>query len=81
MSKKEVIQEESLFKNLNLSDKREENESREDYVKRRKRNKRVLKLYMTYGREVFKQVFPDGVTNSSLESLVNQSKFDQKSDV
>ena len=36
---------------------------------------------MTYGREVFKQVFPDGVTNSSLEALVNQSKFDQKSDV
>ena len=27
MSKKEVIQEESLFKNINLSDKREENES------------------------------------------------------
>ena len=81
MSKKSVMQEESLFKDINLSDKREENESREDYVKRRKRNKRVLKLYTTYGREVFKQVFPDGVTNSSLEALVNQSKFDQKSDV
>ena len=44
MSKKSVMQEESLFKDINLSDKREENESREDYVKRRKRNKRVLKL-------------------------------------
>jgi|TARA_B100001778_G_C18219406_1_gene463739 hypothetical protein len=78
MSKKEVIQEESLFKNLNLSDKREENESREDYIKRRKRNKRVLKLYMTYGRDIFKQIFPDGITNTSIEALLNQSKFDEK---
>ena len=77
MSKKEVIQEESLFKNLNLSDKREENESREDYIKRRKRNKRVLKLYMTYGRDIFKQIFPDGITNASIEALLNQSKFDE----
>ena len=74
MSKKSVMQEESLFKDINLSDKREENESREDYVKRRKRNKRVLKLYMTYGREVFKQAFPDGVTNTSVEQLMSTNE-------
>ena len=74
MSKKEVIQEESLFKNINLSDKRDENESYDDYKLRLKRNKRILKLYFTYGREVFKQAFPDGVTNTSVEQLMSTNE-------
>ena len=74
MSKKEVIQEESLFKNINLSDKREENESYDDYKLRLKRNKRILKLYFTYGREVFKQAFPEGVTNTSIEQLMSANE-------
>ena len=74
MSKKEVIQEESLFKNINLSNKRDENESYDDYKLRLKRNKRILKLYFTYGREVFKQAFPDGVTNTSVEQLMSTNE-------
>ena len=74
MSKKEVVQEESLFKNINLSDSRAENESYDDYKLRLKRNKRILKLYSTYGREVFKQAFPDGVTNTSVEQLMSANE-------
>ena len=74
MSKKEVIQEESLFKNINLSNKRDENESYDNYKLRLKRNKRILKLYLTYGREVFKQEFPDGVTNTSVEQLISTNE-------
>ena len=33
---------------------------------------------MTYGRDIFKQIFPDGITNASIEALLNQSKFDEK---
>lgn len=76
MSKKEVIQEESLFKNINLSDSRAENESYDDYKLRLKRNKRILKLYSTYGREVFKQAFPEGVTNTSIEQLMSKDEKD-----
>ena len=74
MSKKSVMQEESLFKNINLSDERDENESYDDYKLRLKRNKRILKLYFTYGREVFKQAFPDGVTNTSVEQLMSANE-------
>lgn len=76
--KNKIEQEESLFKGINLSEAREEGESREDYVKRRKRNKRILKLYMTHGRDVFKQVFPDGVTPTSIEALIRQGEIDKK---
>tara|TARA_Y100000592_G_scaffold88436_1_gene144255 strand:- start:662 stop:889 length:228 start_codon:yes stop_codon:yes gene_type:complete len=72
MSKKEVIQEESLFENLNMNPSREEGETYEDYKIRRKRNKHILKLYMKHGREVFKQAFPDGVTNDSLQMLMEK---------
>ena len=76
MSKKEVIQEESLFKNIDLSNSRAENESYDDYKLRLKRNKRILKLYFTYGREVFKQAFPEGVTNTSIEQLMSVNEKD-----
>jgi len=70
MSKKEVIQEESLFKNLNMNPSREEGESYEDYKIRRKSNKHILKLYMKHGRDVFKQAFPDGITDDSLKMMM-----------
>ena len=34
----------------------------------------LLKLYFTYGREVFKQAFPDGVTNTSVEQLMSANE-------
>ena len=51
----------SAFNELNLSNARSENESYEDYKKRLKQNKEILKLYNTVGRDNFKEMFPGGV--------------------
>ena len=49
------------FAGVNLSNARSENESYEDYKKRLKQNKDILKLYSTIGRDNFKQMFPNGI--------------------
>ena len=49
------------FAGVNLSNARNENESFEDYKKRLKQNEGILKLYRTVGRDVFKEMFPNGV--------------------
>jgi len=51
----------SAFNNINLSNARSENESYEDYRKRLKQNKAILKVYNTVGRDNFKEMFPNGV--------------------
>ena len=51
----------SAFNELNLSNARSENESYEDYKKRIKQNKEILKVYSIVGRDVFKEMFPNGV--------------------
>ena len=51
----------SAFNDINLSNARSENESYEDYRKRLKQNKDILKLYNTVGRDAFKEMFPGGV--------------------
>ena len=53
--------ENSLFKDLNLSDARSKNETREEYKLRLKQNKQVMKAYNKMGREQFQQMFPEGV--------------------
>ena len=65
------IQEKSLFDKLNLSPSRAENESYSDYIIRRKRNNHIMKKYLQHGREVFQSVFPEGITETSLEELQN----------
>lgn len=67
-----ITQEKSLFDQLNLSPSRGENEKYDDYVLRRKRNNNIMKKYRHHGREVFKSVFPEGVTETSLEDLQNK---------
>ena len=57
----------SAFNEVNLSNARSENESFEDYKKRQKQNREILKLYSTVGRDSFKQMFPNGV----LEAIKN----------
>ena len=49
------------FNDINLSNARSEGESYEDYRKRLKQNKGILKLYNTIGRDNFKEMFPNGV--------------------
>ena len=55
------------FAGLNLSDARMENETREEYKKRQKRNKQSLKVYSTVGREKFQQMFPEGINYKMFE--------------
>ena len=54
----------SAFNDINLSNARSENESYEDYKKRLKQNEGILKVYNTVGRDVFKEMFPNGVAEA-----------------
>ena len=56
-----IVDNYSAFAEINLSNARSENESYEDYKKRLKQNKQILKLYSTVGRDNFKQMFPNGI--------------------
>jgi len=54
----------SAFNEVNLSNTRSENESFEDYKKRQKQNSEIIKLYNQVGRDNFKQMFPNGITEA-----------------
>ena len=58
----------SAFAEINLSNARSENESYEDYKKRLKQNEGILKLYRTVGRDVFKEMFPNGIQEALQKS-------------
>ena len=67
----------SAFNNINLSNARSENESYEDYRKRLKQNKDILKLYNTIGRDAFKEMFPAGIheaLKNSAEEIYNENE-------
>ena len=64
----------SAFNEVNLSNARGENESYEDYKKRQKQNKEIVKVYNTTGRDGFKQMFPNGI----LEAIKNSEEKAKK---
>ena len=67
----------SAFNDINLSNARSENESYEDYRKRLKQNKGILKLYNTIGRDAFKEMFPAGIheaLKNSAEEIYNENE-------
>ena len=64
----------NAFNEVNLSNARSENESFEDYKKRQKQNKEIIKLYNTVGRDNFKQMFPNGI----LEAIKNADEKAEK---
>jgi len=64
--------ENSLFKGLNLSDARSENETREEYKLRLKQNKQVMKVYNKMGREQFQLLFPDGVNYDMFKQPIKE---------
>ena len=66
------------FDKLNLSDTRSENETREEYKQRLKQNRQVLKLYNTVGRDVFQQMFPEGITYNMFEKPTEEEKVTQE---
>ena len=66
------------FAGVNLSNARSENESYEDYRERLRRNEKVLKLYNTVGRDVFKQMFPEGIQYKVFEQPIEEEKVIQE---
>ena len=67
----------SAFKGLNLSDARSENETREEYKKRLKQNRQVMKIYNTVGRENFQRMFPEGVNYDMFKQLTKEANEKQ----
>tara|TARA_B110001454_G_scaffold191868_1_gene191786 strand:+ start:404 stop:625 length:222 start_codon:yes stop_codon:yes gene_type:complete len=63
-----------LFTNLNLNPAREENESYDEYVIRRKKCNFILKKYKIVGRDVFENIFPEGITIEAMDSVINEAK-------
>ena len=57
----------SAFKDLDLNNARNENETREEYKLRKKRNRKILEIYNKVGREQFQQMFPEGVNYKMFE--------------
>jgi len=65
--------------NINLSAARGKDEDFITYKNRLRSNKRVLKLYRTYGREAFQAMFPNGVSEAlenSTEQIYNENNPD-----
>jgi len=60
--------------NINLSNARGKDEDFTTYKNRLKSNKKILKLYKTYGREAFQMMFPNGVSEA-LENSEAQRQF------
>ena len=68
----------NAFEGLDLSNARNENETREEYKQRLKQNRQILKLYNTVGRDVFQQMFPEGITYSMFEKPAEEEKVTQE---
>jgi len=70
-----IVDNYNAFAKINLSNARNENESYEDYKKRLKQNKAILKLYNQVGRDNFKEMFPNGVQEAlnDTEKVVHNS--------
>ena len=66
------------FAGVNLSNARSENESYEDYRERLRWNEKILKLYNTVGRDVYKQMFPEGIQYKVFEQPIEEEKVIQE---
>lgn len=62
----------SLFEGLNISDKREEGESFDDFKDRRKTNKNLMKIYKTLGRERCMEEYPQGFKYAIAQTMQHQ---------
>ena len=74
--KKKEWNERSLFEGINLSNKRAEDESYEDYKSRLKLNKSLEKLYKRLGRQQCLELYPAG-----FKSAIDQVKASQKQEL
>tara|TARA_Y100001963_G_scaffold12724_1_gene15933 strand:- start:358 stop:597 length:240 start_codon:yes stop_codon:yes gene_type:complete len=64
----------SAFAGLNLSNARSESETYEQYKGRLRQNKSILKTYEQLGRDVFREMFPNGVAEALRNSEVEENK-------
>jgi len=67
-------QQETSLLDINLSNARSENESYEEYRNRLKTNREILKTYFTYGREAFREMFPNGVSDAMQQAVQAQQE-------
>ena len=67
----------SAFKDLDLNNARNENETREEYKLRKKRNRKILEIYNKVGREQFQQMFPEGVNYKMFEQPTKEETNEQ----
>ena len=68
----------SAFKDLDLNNARNENETREEYKLRKKRNRKILEIYNNVGREKFQQMFPEGINYKMFEQPTKEETNEQK---
>jgi hypothetical protein len=71
--KKKEIQTRSIFEDINLSNKREDDENYEDYKDRLKINKQLYKIYRKLGRDKCWEQYPNGF-KSVIDAIKEQSK-------
>ena len=64
----------SAFEGLNLSNARSEDETYEQYKGRLRQNASILKTYNQLGRDVFREMFPNGVAEALQASEVEENK-------
>ena len=67
-----IMKEQTVFFDLELSEARLDNESREEYKARKKFNRKILKLYQKIGREAYKAAFPQGVMKAYVEAEASE---------
>ena len=67
----------SAFKDLDLNNARNENETREEYKLRKKRNRKILEIYNQVGRENFQQMFPEGINYKMFEQPTKEETNEQ----
>ena len=67
----------SAFKDLDLNNARNENETREQYKLRKKRNRKILEIYNNVGREKFQQMFPEGINYKMFEQPTKEETNEQ----
>ena len=64
----------SVFTGINLNNKREEDESYEEYKDRRKTNNNLRKIYQKLGREKCIEMYPQGFAYAIQQALIEEHK-------
>ena len=69
-----IVDNYNAFEGINLSNARSEGETYEQYKGRLRQNREILKTYKLYGRDVFKDMFPNGVAEALQNSVTEAEK-------